>query len=346
MESPEDGAAGRTSFGARLAGRFGAAVLHATLWFSPYPMARAVRRQFAASGAATNRALEELAPPAVEWWFDEPYGPARDEVLDLYRPFDADGERPMLPAIVWVHGGGFVGGDKSHLRGWCCLLAAHGFAVVAPRYSLAPEVEYPTPVQQVVDVISHLGRDAARLGVDPRRVVLAGDSAGAQIAAQVAAVLTDAAYAEACDVEVAQGTSAPVATVLCCGPYDLGLVRPGKGLMADFETCCMWSYSGSRTFRTSRSFATMSVVAHVTADFPPTFVTVGNADPLSPHTASLVAALAAQGVVVERACFDVDHVPALGHEYQFDLSLADARDTLQRIVEFATSHTVRHTGAG
>ncbi len=335
MEPTEDGAAGRTSFGARMAG----AALHATLWATPYPMARAVRRQFAASGAATNRALEELAPPEVEWWFDEPYGSAHDEVLDRYRPFDADGARPVLPAIVWVHGGGFVGGAKEHLRGWCCILAARGFAVVAPRYSLAPEVEYPAPVQQVVDVISHLGRDAARLGIDPARVVLAGDSAGAQIAAQVAAVLTDSEYAAACDVEVAEGTTAPVATVLCCGPYDLGLVRPGKGIMADFETCCMWSYSGSRAFRTSRVFSTMSVVDHVTPAFPPTFVTVGNADPLAPHTVSLVDALEAQGVPVEQACFDAAHAPALDHEYQFDLSLADARETLEKIMEFAERRT-------
>jgi len=339
VESTGDGAAGRSSFGARFAG----AVLHATLWVSPYPMARAVRRQFAASGAATNRALEEHAPAEVEWWFDEPYGSGRREVLDLYRPFDpdgdADGDRPRLPAIVWVHGGGFVGGAKEHLRGWCCILAARGFAVVAPAYGLAPEVEYPAPVQQVVDVVSHLGRDAARLGIDPARIVIAGDSAGAQIAAQVATVLADPEYAEECDVEVAEGTPVPVAAVLCCGPYDLSLVRPGKGLMADFETCCMRSYSGSRDFRTSRGFATMSVVDHVTPAFPPTFVTVGNADPLAPHTVSLVDALRAQGVSVETACFADDHGPALEHEYQFDLSLADARDTLEKIVEFARRST-------
>jgi len=339
VESAGDGAAGRSSFGARFVG----AVLHATLWVSPYPMARAVRRQFAASGAVTNRALEERAPAEVEWWFDELYGGGRREVLDLYRPFDADGDadgdRPRLPAMVWVHGGGFVGGAKEHLRGWCCILAARGFAVVAPAYGLAPEVEYPAPVQQVVDVVSHLGRDAARLGVDPARIVIAGDSAGAQIAAQVAAVLADAEYAEECDVEVAEGTPVPAAAVLCCGPYDLSLVRPGKGLMADFETCCMRSYSGSRDFRTSRGFATMSVVDHVTPAFPPTFVTVGNADPLAPHTVSLVDALRAQGVRVETACFAEDHRPALEHEYQFDLSLADARETLEKIVEFARRST-------
>jgi acetyl esterase/lipase len=322
-----------------LTARLGAAALHATLWLSPYPMARAVRRQFAASGAATNRALEAHAPDDVEWWFDESYGPVPHEVFDLYRPFDAAGGRPVLPAIVWVHGGGFVGGDKSHLRGWCCILASRGFAVVAPRYSLAPEVEYPVPVQQVVDLLGFLARESAAVGVDPARLVLAGDSAGAQIAAQAAAVIADQAYADECGVEVPYDVVAPVGAVLCCGPYDLSLVRPGKGLMADFETCCMWSYSGNRSFRTSREFATMSVVEYLTPGFPPAFVTVGNADPLAPHTVSLVRALEAQGVAVEQAAFAADHVPALEHEYQFDLTLADARDTLEKIVTFAERRT-------
>jgi acetyl esterase/lipase len=324
--------------------RLGAAALHATLWVSPYPMARAVRRQFRASGAATNRALEEHAPDDVEWWFDEAYGPAAHEVFDLYRPFDPAGGRPVLPAIVWVHGGGFVGGDKSDLRGWCCILASRGFAVVAPRYSLAPEVEYPAPVQQVVDLLGFLAREAAAVGVDPARLVLCGDSAGAQIAAQAAAVIADPEYAEECGVEVPYDIVAPAGAVLCCGPYDLSLVRPGKGLMADFETCCMWSYSGNRAFRQSLDFATMSVVDHLTPDFPPTFVTVGNADPLAPHTESLVRALEAEGVPVEQACFAADHLPALEHEYQFDLSLADARDTLEKIVAFAKGLTTAPDG--
>lgn len=305
--------------------RLGGAVLHATLWVTPYPMARAVRRQFAAPGAATNRALEERAPDDVEWWFDEAYGPAPHEVFDLYRPFDPDGARPVLPTMVWVHGGGFVGGDKSHLRGWACILASRGFAVVVPRYTPAPEVEYPAPVQQLVDLLGFLARGSASTGVDAARLVLAGDSAGAQIAAQTAAVIADPGYAEACGVDVPHDVVAPSGTVLCGGPHDLSLVRPGRGPLADLETCCMWSYSGNRAFRTSRDFATMSVVDHVTPEFPPTFVTVGNADPLAPHIASLVRALSAEGVPVEQACFAADHVPPLGHGYQFDLSLADAR---------------------
>ena len=91
----------------------------------------------------------------------------------------------------------------------------------------------------------------------------------------------------------------------------------------------LWSYSGRRTFATSRDFATFSVVRHLTPQFPPTFVTVGNADPFAPHTDALVDALREQGVAVDDVRFAADHRPALGHEYQFDLSRAEARDDLR-----------------
>jgi acetyl esterase/lipase len=315
-------------------GRVSRAVLRAALLVTPYPAARAIRRRFGASGAATNRALEARAPHDVEWWFDEPSGPAPDDRFDLYRPFAPDDARPVLPAVVWVHGGAFVGGAKEDLRGWSCLLAGRGFAVVAPAYSRAPEAEYPAPVQQVLDLLAYFDRDGRRLGIDPGRVVLAGDSAGAHIAAQVAACLADAAYADTVGVEVTAGATAPMGVVLCCGLYDLALARP-DGPFGDSLAAVLWSYSGSRAWSTSRAFASWSVVHHVTPSFPPALLTVGNADPLAPHTVALAEALAAQGVELDAVVFAPDHEPALGHEYQFDLSLDDARETFERIVEFA-----------
>ena len=306
-----------------------------SLSLTPRVGARALRRRFAAAGAATNRALEDTAPADVEWWFGEPYGPGRDEHCDRYRPFDVDGTLPTLPAIVWVHGGAFVGGDPADLRGWCCHLASRGFATVAPAYSRAPEAEYPRPVQQVLDLLAFLARDRERLGVDPARVVLAGDSAGAQIAAQVAACLVDEEYAAAVGVECDPAVPPLAGALLCCGPYDLGLVGADDGAFADFLTTVLWSYSGQRMFATSRDFATFSVVRHLTSQFPPTFVTVGNADPLAPHTDALVDALREQGVAVDDVRYAADHRPALEHEYQFDLSRAEARAAFERMVEFA-----------
>jgi hypothetical protein len=89
-------------------------------------------------------------------------------------------------------------------------------------------------------------------------------------------------------VEVVAGTAPPVGTVLCCGPYDLALARP-DGPFGDLLNAVLWSYSGNRAWATSRDFAPWSVVRSVTPSFPPSFLTVGNAD-RSPHTTALAGA--------------------------------------------------------
>lgn len=168
--------------------------LRVSVPLGPRPGALLVRRLFAAGGAQTARSLARHAPADVVVTRDEPYGSGPDSVLDLYRPPNAE---EALPTVVWIHGGGWVGGSKEELAGWFALIADHGYAVVAPRYTLAPKAHYPGPQRQLMEVLAHLRRDAERLGVDPARIVLAGDSAGAQIAAQTAALATTPGYGDA-----------------------------------------------------------------------------------------------------------------------------------------------------
>jgi acetyl esterase/lipase len=121
---------------------------------------------------------------------------------------------------------------------------------------------------------------------------------------------------------------------LCCGIYDFA--GPAEsGSFERFITTVGWSYSGTRAFREDQRFiASVSVARHVTGDFPPTFLTVGNADPLAPQSAALAEALCAAGVDVETLFHPAGHQPPLGHEYQFDLGLDDGRAALERLTGF------------
>lgn len=67
---------------------------------------------------------------------------------------------------------------------------------------------------------------------------------------------------------------------------------------------------------------------------PPSFLSAGNGDPLAPHSQALVDALQAQGVAVDALCFPDDHVPALPHEYPFNLDVATGREALARSLAF------------
>ena len=90
-----------------------------------------------------------------------------------------------LPVVVWTHGGAFVGGSKEEIGGYVQMIADRAFAVIGIRYTLAPEGRYPTPIRQLLAALAHLQGHAARLHLDPTRILLVGDSAGAQVTALV-----------------------------------------------------------------------------------------------------------------------------------------------------------------
>ena len=209
----------------RLAGLVGwcrGAAVRVSLLISPWPAALLMRRVFAAGGARLATALDRHAPANVIGLINERYGADPDMLLDVFRPASASGP---LPLVVWVHGGGFVGGTKDELAGYFKLVASNGFAVAAPRYSLAPGRRYPTPPRQLMQALQYLQANAGRLLIDPDRIALAGDSAGAHIAAQAGALVTTPGYAEAVGITPTITPAQLRGLILACGPYDLQLVR-------------------------------------------------------------------------------------------------------------------------
>lgn len=106
-------------------------------------------------------------------------GPTREVPVRLLYPSTDE----TLPVIVYLHGGGWVVGSlETHARGMHVLANAANCVVAAVDYALAPEHKFPTAVTEVAAVVEHVLANGADWGVDPRRIALAGDSAGANIA--------------------------------------------------------------------------------------------------------------------------------------------------------------------
>ena len=308
--------------------------LRVSLWFSPRPTALAIRRVFAES--TVERAAQQLAdaPKDVLASLDQSYDSHPDCKLDVYLPGSATASGASLPVVVWIHGGAFVGGTKDELGGYLRMLASHGFVVVAPRYSLAPESSYPVPVRQLMTALRWLGSNAERFHMDATRIVLAGDSAGAQLSAQLAALITNPAFADTIGIPPSIAPSRLRGVALCCGIFDLSTLSDDSQFRSLFKAVG-WAYSGTRDYRKNTGFlSTVSVLEHVTAAFPPTFVTVGNADPLRLQSQTLTVALIDAGVDIETLFYPENHEPPLPHEYQFELGLEDGRIAFTRLVAF------------
>ncbi len=117
-----------------------------------------------------------------------PGGPLR---FRSYTPTSAGGTR--LPGLVYFHGGGFVIGSLDTHEGMCRMLAnASGCRLISIDYRLAPEHPFPAAVEDAFAATKWVGEHAADLGIDPDRLGVAGDSAGANLAAVVAQLTTQA----------------------------------------------------------------------------------------------------------------------------------------------------------
>lgn len=317
------------------------AVLLALAWFtSPWPRVWLIRYFFDRGGVATARALARHVPPGVAGITNLAYLPGDPAAhLDAFFPAAVEGSPTRLPTIVWVHGGGWVAGHRSDVANYTRILAAHGFTTVAVDYALPPQGIYPTAVEEVNAALGWLAANAARLHVDPDRLVLAGDSAGAQIAAQVANIVVNPDYARAMRIAPTIRPSQLAGLVLACGAYDMQRAGGDGGLFARFFAAVFWAYSGRRDFKHDARLRLMSVAQHLTPAFPPTFVTAGNGDALAPQSRALARRLRGLGVPVDALLYPDDHRPSLPHEYQFNLDDADAQNALRRIVAFAHAHT-------
>ena len=137
-----------------------------------------------------RQALKKLmqfvrADVAAASWIDGVMpGPAGDLPYRLYTPADDTGE--TLPGFVFFHGGGMVaGGIDSHDRIAAALAQSTGCRLVSVDYRLAPEHKFPAAIEDAIAATRWVSEQAASLGIDAKRLVVGGDSAGATLAAVV-----------------------------------------------------------------------------------------------------------------------------------------------------------------
>ncbi len=138
----------------------------------------------------------------------------RETPVRLYRPAGAEGR----PAIVYLHGGGFTIGSIESYDGLASALAeACGVTVISVHYARLPESTPRATLEQCHDVLRWALRMADVLEIEARRIAVAGDSAGAFLAAHLATLARDRV---ACQL-------------LCYGLYDLDPARPAYACVRD-----------------------------------------------------------------------------------------------------------------
>jgi len=303
---------------------------------SPWPESLLIRHAFEKNSAAVSLALEKYVPSGITQVENQQYQSGdKDAYLDV---FYASQTSKQQPTIVWVHGGGWVSGNKDDIDNYMKILASKGFTTVSVNYSIAPEKQYPVPLIQLNEALGYVQQNAQRLHIDSSRIVLAGDSAGSQIVAQTANAITSSSYAKTIGLHPTLAATKLRGLLLNCGAYDLALPNY-SGPFGGFLRTVLWAYSGKKDFLQDPKLKTASVVNYLTPQFPTAFITAGNVDPLLSQSTELASKLKTLGVKTSTLFYPSDHQPQLSHEYQFDLETADAQNALKQMVTFTQSVT-------
>lgn len=167
-----------------------------------------------AAGAVQAVGGGKVKPHAVT----HSYGPnGHDNTLDVYTPTSATARRAdSLPAVVLVHGGSWIRGDRTDFAGPALQFARAGYVAISVNYQLATHAAWPAQRDDVRDALEWVRDHAESLRVDTDRIVVVGSSAGGEIAAS--------ALTKDHGADLARGL------VTLSSPLDLALVASGGSL--------------------------------------------------------------------------------------------------------------------
>ena len=253
------------------------------------------------------------------------YGPhGKDSLLDVYYP---DGTNQPLPTILSIHGGGYVYGSKEIYRRYGMDMAKRGFAFVNFNYRLAPKWKFPTPLADTNAVLHWMVQNASRYHLDPERIILIGDSAGAQLASQYAAIHTNPDYAKHFPLKLPKVRI--LALGLNCGMYDMAARAsdPRKGLHLD--------YLGKELKPEDPRFR---VLQSITPAYPPAFITTSCHDFLREHAEPMCRFLTERGIDAQWKCYGSDDNEAVAHVFHVNLALPEAAQCNDDAADFFRKH--------
>ena len=273
----------------------------------------------------------------------------RQHLLDIWRPNQSSGP---LPIVMYIHGGGFrILSKDSH---WLFALsfAKQGYLVFNINYRLAPETPYPAAHEDAATALRWIARNAAVFGGDTLQLILAGESAGANLALSLA-VATSYHRPEPFARALFDAGVQPMAVLPACGLLQVSdperFLRQSQAspLIGDYLKTISEDYLPQPSKESAKEEDSLPSLAdpllcleqHQTPDrpLPAFFITSGGADPVRDDSTRLETALTRLGADVEAVTY-----PGEYHVFQSYFWKRHARLYWQQTFDFLTSRRTKN----
>lgn len=262
--------------------------------------ARRLNEAYATHGAAADIAdRRRIAEIVRETWRSG--GPVMAETRDL----DVAGVRVRLhrptaardcPVMLYVHGGGWVlFSVDTHDRLMREYAARAGITVIGIDYSLSPEAKFPVALDEVGAVLAWIEGNAATLGVDPARILIGGDSAGANLAVAACLKRREQGLGKLAGMLLSYGAFDPAPTA----SYDR--YSGPDYTLESLEMDAFWAaYTLGPAQLADPLVAPLRAELH---DLPPAFLAIAECDILADSNRAFAAKLQEAGVAVKAVTY-------------------------------------------
>jgi acetyl esterase/lipase len=205
--------------------------------------------------------------------FDE-----REPVLLKADIYYSKPQEKLFPALINVHGGGFVEGDKKYRRGYALTMAREGFLVMNINYGLCPEHKLPFILDNVISAFNFLIENSERYNIDRNRILISGDSSGAFISAVAAGVINNGEFRKKLNID-RKPLGRIRGALLYCGMYDLKTVCLNTGAFKDsidYADIVM-----GKKYEELEQDGTLNLIEpdnYINSSYPPVFITYATKD--------------------------------------------------------------------
>jgi acetyl esterase len=239
--------------------------------------------------------------------FTQPDAPEVGRVQDLQfshagvsiavRVYHPVGAGQALPALVYLHGGGWTIGDLDTHDVLCRSLCQQaGGVVVSVDYRLGPEHKFPAGYDDAVAAWQWVAAQAATLGIDPTRIAIGGDSAGGNLAAAACLGLRDLGHKPVMQLLIYPST--------LMAPDTASYQTNSQGYMLTRDSIAWYSNNYLRGPQDTLDWRASPQLATSHANLPPALILTAGFDPLRDEGLLYADALSQAGVSAQYICFE------------------------------------------